>query len=185
MKHTFTSHTNFKIHFDILFPFNLHDIVMGIVNVVIASAKANAKRYRDSINAAFQLVLRFSFKRKRGEELPCGGRSKWKGDKQVKTKNTYPGMVEKKGKIGECLFSVDVGSFIPSSYSFPVGSSRLHSPHCLRSTAKGFPNTPPPGRRLLVYSSNVSPPPSSRSQDENRLMLERDPRRSRATWRGS
>jgi len=30
-------------------------------------------------------------------EAPCRGRSKWKGDKQVKTKkNIYPGMVEKK-----------------------------------------------------------------------------------------
>jgi hypothetical protein len=56
-------------------------------------------------------------------------------------------------KTGEWLFLVDAGSFIPSNYSSLVESACLHSLHCLRSTAKGFPNTPHPGRRLLVYSS--------------------------------
>jgi len=82
------------------------------------------------------------------------------------------------------LFLVDAASFIPSSDSSSIGSACLHSLHCLRSTAKGFPNTPHPGRRLLVCSLNISPPTSSKiPRDENRLMLERDPRRSRAGGR--
>jgi len=39
----------------------LHDI--DIIDVSLVNAKANAT----------QVVLRFSFKRKRGEEVPCGG----------------------------------------------------------------------------------------------------------------
>lgn len=138
----------------------------------------------NSINIAFETVLRFSFKRKLdGDVSP--GRSKRKGDKQVRTrKNTYPETVKKDKRLAPPRIHIDAGSFISSNYSSSYsGSPCLHSLHCLRSTAKGLPNTPHPEPTSTLPS--ISPPPSSKIQDENRLMLERDPRRLRAGWRRS
>lgn len=113
----------------------------------------------NSINIAFEVVLQFSFKRKLdGDVSP--GRSKRKGDKQVRTrKNTYPGTVKKDMRPAPPRIHIDAGSFIPSNYSSSYSESPcLHSLHCLRSTAKGLPNTPYPEPTSTLPTSLRRPP---------------------------
>lgn len=163
-------HTDFKIHFDITFFFrsgNLHDD--GYYRCLFL-AKANAKRYRVTLLMSRRPKPSYSSLSSGNAARRCLAkaevdRSEREISKLRRRRTPIREWWKKKRKIGECLFFVDVGSFIPSNYSSSVGSSRLHSLHCLRSTAKGFPNTPHPARRLLVYSSNISlhrPPPGSK-----------------------
>lgn len=87
---------------------------MADIDIFLANGKA--KRQRNSINIASEVVLRFSFKQKLGGVSP--GRSKRKGDKQVMMrKNTYPGTVKKDKSAAPSRIHIDVGSFIPSNYS--------------------------------------------------------------------
>lgn len=159
-----------KIHRDVTFfsPANLHGFsATGVLSTRFSRTQRQTQNDTVTLlTSRPQVVLQFSFERKRGEEAPRGGRSKWKGDKQVKTKrNTYPGTAGQgegeERKIGECLFFVDVGSFIPSNYSSSVGSSRLHSivfgaPQKVPKHAPSRPTStrllfhPPPGSKMKI-----------------------------------
>jgi len=104
-----------------------------------------------------QVVLQFSFKRKPGEGVSLG-RSKRKGDKQVRMrKNTYPATVKKDKRVALRRIHIDAFLYTIQLLFLLLGSPCLHSLHCLRSTAKGLPNTPHPEPTSTLPTSLLRP----------------------------
>lgn len=140
-----------------------------IIDVFLMNAKANAKRYCNSINAASQVVLRFSLERKRSEEVSCGGRSKWKGDKQVKMKkNIYPGTKKKKDRRVPLLRR---RRFLYIQLLLrrvvPLALAPLSSEHRKRVPK----HAPPPPPCADVYSSTLPTSPHRRPPPRSKMKI--------------
>lgn len=128
---------------------------MANINIFLANAKA--KRQHNCINIASEVILRFSFKKKLDEGV-SPGRSKRKGDKQVRMrKNTYSGTVKKDKRAALPRIHIDGFLYTIQLLFLLLGSPCLHSLHCLRSTAKGLPNTPHPEPTSTLLTSLLRP----------------------------